>query len=113
MTNVAKSINLSVAFLLELAMLVSFAYWGYQTGKTTIVKIALGIGVPLVIGVVWGVFMAPKSSRRLKGSAYLALKILLFGSAVVALFNAGTRPLGIVLALVFIINTCLLYLWRQ
>jgi hypothetical protein len=107
-----KSINLALAFLLELAMLAAYAYWGFQTGTTTILKVVLGIGIPLFVAVVWGFFMAPKAPKHLQGAAYLALKVVLFGLAIVALIVVGNRALGIVLAAMFVINTVLLYVWQ-
>ena len=43
-----KSANLALRFLLELCALVAFGYWGFQTGQGLLLKIGLGIGVPLV-----------------------------------------------------------------
>jgi hypothetical protein len=111
MLSALQSINFALTFLLELAMLAAYAYWGFQAGHITITKILLGVGVPLLVAVVWGFLMAPRSSMRLRGAAYLALKIILFGLAIAALFVLGNRVLGIVFAVVFVINTVLLYVW--
>jgi hypothetical protein len=105
--------NLALAFLLELAMLVAFGYWGFQTGETTMARIGLGLGLPLLAAVLWGIFMAPSSSRRLQGAAYLAVKVMLFGLAAAALILAGRPALGIMLSVAFVINTILLHVWRQ
>jgi Na+-translocating ferredoxin:NAD+ oxidoreductase RnfD subunit len=113
MTTILKSANLALTFLLELALLAAFGYWGFQSGGSTLLKILLGIGVPLLVALIWGVFMAPNSRRRLQGGAYLALKALLFGLAVAALIAAGETTLGAAFAVVVVINTVLLYLWRQ
>ncbi|MGE5224849.1 MAG: YrdB family protein [Omnitrophica WOR_2 bacterium] len=110
MLSILKSLNLFLAFLLELAMLAAFAYWGFHTGQTTILKIGLGIGIPLLAAVIWGLVMAPNSSRRLQGTAYLALKLVLFGLAVVALILTGNDTLGIVFGVVVVTNTILLYI---
>jgi hypothetical protein len=112
MLSVLKTLNLSLAFFLELAMLAAFAYWGFHTGQTTIVKIGLGIGIPLLVAVIWGLFMAPNSSMQFQGAAYLALKLVLFGLAVAALIRISNDTLGIVLGGVVVINTILLYVWR-
>ncbi len=113
MLSVLKPINLAATFLLELAMLAAFAYWGVSAGQSTLAKIGLGIGVPVIIAIAWGIFMAPKSSRRLPGAAYLILKILLFGLAVAALIVAGQLILGIIFGVLFFLNTILLLIWRQ
>jgi Protein of unknown function (DUF2568) len=110
---VLKSVNLALAFLLELAMLAAFAYWGFQSGSSTLLKIFMGIGIPLLVIVIWGIFMAPNSARHLQGGAYLALKAVLFGLAVMALMAAGRTTLGVVFAVVVVINTILVYVWGQ
>src|SRR5689334_17214504 len=113
MTAILRTINLALAFLLELAMLAAYAYWGFQTGTTIILKVLLGIGIPLIVAVIWGLFMAPNSPRRLQGAAYLVVKVVLFGLAIAALIVVGNRTLGILFAAVFVINTILLYIWES
>lgn len=112
MSNAVKAVNLAMAFILELAMLAAFAWWGFHTGNSAIVRILLGVGVPVLVAVIWGIFMAPNSSRRFKGAAYLSLKFVLFGLAVAALVAVGQTTLGIILGVVFLVNTVLLYVWR-
>jgi hypothetical protein len=112
MLNALKTVNLALAFILELAMLAAFAYWGFHTGGTTLTRIIFGIGIPILAAAIWGVFMAPNSSRRLNGGAYLGLKVLLFGLAVAALIGAGQVVAGIVLGVAFGINMLLMYVWK-
>jgi hypothetical protein len=112
MTAILKSINLLLAFLLELAMLAAYAFWGFQMGNILILKIVLGIGIPLLVVVIWSRFMAPRSPKRLQGAAYLAVKVVLFGLAIAALIMIGNAASGIVLAALFVINTILLSLWQ-
>lgn len=108
-----KTINLGVAFLLELAMLAALAYWGLQTDTSLPVRIVLGIGAPLLAALIWARFMAPKSARRLTGVSYLLLKLILFGLATIGLAVAGQPTLAIVFAVVTVINQLLLIVWKQ
>ena len=62
-----KQANLVLALLLELGVLVALAYWGFATGATILVKIVLGIGTPAVAMIVWAIWGAPRSGRRLQG----------------------------------------------
>ena len=110
---VMKNANLALRFLLELCVLAALAYWGFQTGQTTIVRIVLGIGAPLVAVVVWALLGAPKAPWHLKGVWRLLLEVVFFGLPAVALFVVGQHILGIVFALVFILNTILIYTWSQ
>ena len=62
-----KSINLAVRFLLELCVLAAVGYWGFKTSSGWFLKILLGIGAPLLIAVIWGMFGAPKANLQLHG----------------------------------------------
>jgi hypothetical protein len=111
--SVMKNANLALRFLLELGVLAALAYWGFQTGQTTISKIVLGIGAPVVAAVVWGLLGAPRASWHLKGAWRLLLEVIFFGLPTVALFVAGQHLLSVAFALVFILSTILIYVWSQ
>ena len=108
-----RYLNLAVRFLLELCILVSLGYWGFQNGKGAIVKIGLGIGAPLLAAVVWGTFLSPKASVPLPASYQLLLELAVFGSAAAALLAAGRPLLSAAFVLVAVINRILLYIWKQ
>ena len=110
---VLKAANLLIAFLLELCMIAAFAYWGFNVDQIGLVRLVLGIGVPLIVIVIWGYWMAPKSQRRLKGKAYLALKLVLFGAASTALYFTGQFPLALILVVLFFVNQTFIYVWNQ
>jgi hypothetical protein len=108
-----KAVNLGVAFVLELCLLAAFAYVGFQIGETPLVKVVLGIGAAVLAALIWGRYMAPKSETRLTGTAYLALKFVLFGLAALGLANFGQGMLAIIFTVVLLINQVLLLVWRQ
>lgn len=109
----AKNTNLALAFVLELCMLAALCYWGFVAGNGILQKLALGLGVPLVVAVIWGLFAAPRAMRRLTGAGLFALKALLFCLAAVALWAAGLTVLAAVFIVVVALNGILLYVWRQ
>ncbi len=113
MLTVIQSANLAAAFLLELCALAALGYWGFQTGESTLVKIILGIGAPLLLIVVWGKFLAPKSSTRLRDPALTLVKLLILGVAAAALASAGQPGLALIFALAVVINLALAYIWKQ
>ena len=102
-----KPLNLGLRFVLELCMLVALGIWGFSE------NIVLGIAAPLAAAVVWGLWIAPKATRRLRDPVRLALELLLFGAAGVAL-AAADHPLA---AAVFLgavaLNEVLLLAWGQ
>ena len=108
-----KLLNEAVRFLLELCILIIFGYWGFKTGNSTLTKILLGIGSPLLFAVIWGIFLAPKSATRLQEPWLLIVEIILFGITAWALYNTGKVSLAIVFAVIYILNKFLMILWRQ
>ena len=101
-----RSINAGLSFALELAMLAAFAYWGYTVGDG-LVAWALAVALPLVGVIVWGLFFAPRSERRLSlwPGALLSWGLFLLGAA--ALWATGQSALAIALALVASVNRVL------
>ena len=88
-------------------------YWGFKAGNTTIAKIALGVGVPLVAAVVWGTFVSPQAPVDLPGALVVVLQVLVFGSAAAGLAATGHRTLALVFVVVVVINAVLMYVWGQ
>ena len=108
-----KSINVAVRFLLELCVLASVGYWGFRTGSGTILKILLGIGAPLLIAVIWGLFGAPKANFHLQGSMLFVLEVVVFGSGVATLYATKNHSLAWVFLVIVIINRILMFAWDQ
>jgi hypothetical protein len=105
---VIKNTNLGLAFLLELVMLAAYGYWGFQVGDSTLIHILLGIGVPVLVIILWGLFEAPRAFRPLPQPWHSILKVVLFGGSVLALFAAGQLALALIFAVVLIIHAVLL-----
>ena len=99
-----KNVNLLLSFILELCLLAAFGVWGIHTGQTTAAKILLGGGAPLLVAIFWGVFMAPRSSKKLQKSLYQVVKVILFGLAVIALAAAGRPNLAWIMGVFSFVN---------
>lgn len=106
-----KSLNLALAFFLELAMLVALAYAGFQIVSP--LRFVVGIGAPLLAILIWGRFLAPKSPIRLTGSAYLIAKFLIFGIAAIGLALAGQATWAVIFIVVSVVNQVLLSAWGE
>jgi hypothetical protein len=105
--------NLALSFFLELCLLAALGYWGFRAGVGTLPRFILGIGAPLLAAALWGLFLAPKSNRRLRGLPFDLLKLMLFGLAVLALYVAGQPILALVFGLIVILNRVLVHLLKQ
>jgi hypothetical protein len=113
MLTLLKIANLGLALLLEIGVLVALCYSGFVVETSWPGKFGLGLGLPVVAIVIWALFGAPTSRRRLKGFPFLLLQIIWFGSAAVALYLASQPILALIFALLFVLNTVLAYAWDQ
>ena len=110
---IIKSINLLLRFFLELCVLAAVGYWGFYVGQQLVVRIILGIGLPFLYAVAWGIFLAPAAARRLREPWLLILELVIFGSAIAALYSTAEHRLAGIFGLVYVINKILMYVWKQ
>jgi Protein of unknown function (DUF2568) len=108
-----RGINLVARFMLEICVLISVGYWGFKTGSGWLLRIVLGIGVPFLVAMIWGMFGAPKSTFHLQGLSLLLIEVVVFGSGVVALFLTKNSSLAWLFTVIIIINRVLMFVWRQ
>jgi len=111
--DILKALNLLIRFLLELCMLVAVGYWGFKTHSDWVLKIILGIGLPILIAVTWGLFIAPRAKYPLSGISYRAVELILLGSGAVALFASGRPDLGWVYTVILVVNKVLIVVWKH
>jgi len=81
-----------VTFLLELAMLAAYGVWGYALTNTAL-RWPAAIGTPVVVGVIWGVFLSPRARVRLSYAATFAGRTMLLVGGAVILWS-GHRTLA-------------------
>ena len=110
---VIKMANLALRLLVEFAALVAVSYWGFHTGHTLLTKVGLALGAAALFVVVWGVLMAPRSSRRAREPWYTLLEVVIFGLTTAALAFAGLPIVALVFAIVTAINAVLCKLWKD
>lgn len=108
-----KYLNLLVRFLLELSMLTVVGYWGFKTHSSWLLKILFGIGLPALIALLWGLFIAPKAIYPLSNAPRLILEMVLFASASIALFASANPALGWAYTIILITNKVLQISWKQ
>jgi len=113
MVEILKTINSVLAFFLELIMLAAFSYWGFHGEKSVLIKWLLGIGVPLAVIFIWGLYLAPNAKHRLNITAGTILSLTLFLGAAIALYQTSHSVLAITFAIAIIINQVFLLFWKQ
>lgn len=85
-------------FLTELLLLAGLAVAGARLGDGLVFSIVNAVLLPLAAAAVWGLFIAPKASRRLPEPARYSTEFVLFAGTGVALGLSGWVVAGIVLA---------------
>jgi hypothetical protein len=107
-----RAANLTLKFLLELAAIAAFAYWGASVGHGG-VAVLVAIAAPTLIAVLWGRFAAPRARRRLPTATRIVFELTVFALAVAALAAAGQPLAAAVLGFVVCVNALLLTVFKQ
>lgn len=76
-------------FVDELLLLAVLAVAGAGIGSTGPLRVLLAIVLPVAAAVIWGLWLAPRASRRLRSPASVVAKIALFTAAAVVLGITG------------------------
>jgi len=111
--NFIKQINLLVSFLLELGLIILAGLWGFQQGESSLMRYVLVIAVPAVIILLWGIWAAPKSKRRMKNPARTIFKLAMMALAVFFAYASGHLVWALFFATITILNVGLAYLFSQ
>lgn len=103
-----KAALLALAFLLELAMLAAAGWSGFTLDAGWPVRLLAGLGVPLLLAVVWGVFCSPRASVPLPAPAKLGVQAACFVTGGLLLALAGQPVPGAVLVALWAVDKALL-----
>jgi hypothetical protein len=95
--------NLAVAFGVEIAGLGIFAWWGWRTGDSLVLRLLLAIGLPLIAAVVWGLFAAPTANYG-SPAVTAIVKVAFFGLAGLALWSLDHRVVAATFVLIVAVN---------
>ncbi len=107
-----RTLNLLVRFILELVIFFSFAYWGFHLDNGLIVKMIAGIGLCLVMVVIWGIFISPKATVKLPEAGVIAIEFVITLSAFLCLYAAGLQTFAIVFGIAAVINRLLITTYK-
>jgi len=104
-------VNLSVRFLLEVAMLIILGYWGWRLSGTS--RYIGVLGLPATAAALWGIFRIPNDPKpapvAIPGILRLLLELGLFGFASWALYDLGYSALGLIMAAIVTIHYIVSY----
>jgi len=108
-----RGLNLAFRFILELLALVALFLWGTSVSDDLPIQLIVGLGMPLLVMVLWGLFVAPKASRRLRDPLRLALELLIFAIAAAAFGLAIGPVVAVMFGAAVVISLALMFLWDQ
>ena len=108
-----RAINLGIRFRLELASLAAFAYWGWTLPTARPVRVAAAIGLPLLVAVLWGSFIAPRARVNTGRVGQAGLGLIVFLAAAAALYDRGYSSGAATFAAIAIGSSVILYFLPQ
>ncbi|HEY2505138.1 MAG TPA: YrdB family protein [Streptosporangiaceae bacterium] len=99
------AVNEAGAFLLELLLLAGLCWWGAAQHDAVAIRVFLAVVAPAAAMIAWGLLAAPRARIRVPLPGVLAVKVVVFGAGVVAVYSIGQHVLAIAFALVAALNT--------
>ncbi len=108
-------INLAIRFLLELSAIVSAGMWGWRQSDSWL-RYLLAIGMPLILGVIWGTFAVPDDPSRsgnapvvTPGVIRLVIELGFFAFATWALYDMGFNKASMVFGITVVLHYLVSY----
>ena len=111
-------LNLTIRFLLELAALIAFGFWGWQQGGAIERWLAyfLALGLPIAAAAIWGVFNVVNDPSRsgkapivVPGFIRLIIELAFFTLAIWAQHSLGYPTVSLVFGSVVVIHYLVSY----
>ena len=102
--NILKAIHYTLAFTLEMCMLVILGYYGFKSSSNPFLKYGLMILLPVLAGIAWGIWAAPKSETRLDAPALVVFKLAIFLVSAFLLYRTGVVQLSVWFAVLSVIS---------
>lgn len=102
--------NHGVRFMLEIISLLAIGYFFVQSQNGIFFNYVAGIGIVLLIIVIWSNFGSPSAPYRLQGLSRLALEMVIYSVAFTAITFTINMKWALIYGVFVIINTSLLYI---
>ena len=110
---VLKAFSQLLYFSVELAMFVSLAYVGFHANAHPLGQYLMGLGLPLLAIILWGLFAAPRSAYRLEPPFRALFALVLFGVTAFLLYRFGLVKIAVVFGLVALLSQLLALSLKQ
>jgi hypothetical protein len=100
--------NAAFRFIVELVGVGALGYWGWGVAGDGIARIALAVGAPLALIVVWAIVVAPNATNPLAQPQRDVIGTALLLTTALALAAAGQPIAAVVLGAAVVANWALL-----
>ncbi|HEX4355559.1 MAG TPA: YrdB family protein [Polyangiales bacterium] len=107
MLSALKVVNATLAFAIEIAMLIAFADSGFRLHASAWLRWTVAFGAPAIAIVLWAIWGAPKSATRLRAPSLYAFEWSMFAAAAAALYAAGRAKLAFIYFAIASVNMIL------
>ena len=104
------SIHLAIRFFIELAVLIFIGYWGFTVDGNWLMKGILGIGFPLIVAIIWGLFVAPKAMYSISASGKIGIEAIIFLFGMYVVYARYGQMAAAILACIMVINSSYVHL---
>ena len=103
MSRALLGLALAVRFGCEIGAVVAAAVWGADVTNGAL-SVVVAVAAALAVCAVWGLWVAPKSPRRLADPGRACVELVVFGAAVAALCVTGHVGWGVALAVAAVVS---------
>jgi len=108
-----KGLNLGFRFVLEMLVLVALFLFGWSLSDSLPAQLVLGLSLPAIVIVVWGLFVAPRATRRLDDPVRLAVELVIWFVGALAFGFAVSWLLTMLFGLAVLVSLILMFYWGQ
>ena len=108
-----KTLNLGLAFLLELLLALAVGFCAYALPLSLPLKAGLTVLAPAVLILFWSLFLAPKARSRMPMPGLLLTKLVLFGASAAGLYGVGGTGPAIAFGALILVNMAGVLVWKQ
>jgi hypothetical protein len=99
-----------LAFSVEAAALWAYGAWAFQLPMKLPARIAAALGAVVGVGAFWGLLLAPRARRRLRGAMQPLAKIAVFAGAMILICATRSPLFAVALASLAAVSLALEYL---
>jgi hypothetical protein len=108
-----RKLNAAFRFILELLVLLALLLFGLGASDNVVVALVVALMLIGIVIAVWGLFVAPKATYRLKDPARLGVELLVWFVGVLAFVFAVGPIVGVLFGLAVLTSLLLMFMLGQ